>query len=51
MFLFFEKKEDKPQFKYNEVKSFYPDAKNFILNFYKKNVDKFLNIKEITKKI
>ena len=33
---FYEDKEDIPQFKYNEVKSFYPDAKNFILNFNKK---------------
>jgi hypothetical protein len=49
---FFENKKDIPQFKYNEVKSFYPDAKNFILNFNKKkNVEIFLNIKEIIKKI
>lgn len=39
-----EDKEDIPQFKYNEVNSFYPGAKNFKLNFIKKNVVKFLDI-------
>ena len=35
-FIFKFKKDDIPLFKYNEVKSFYPGAKNFELNYKKK---------------
>ena len=39
-----EDKKDIPQYKYYEVNSSYPGAKNFKLNFIKKNVVKFLDI-------
>jgi len=45
-----ENKEDIPQFKYNEVKSFYPGSNNFKLNFDKKKCGKILKYKKNNEK-